>query len=86
LTPIDCDVFDCCASYIQEDYEDLDRLVPKIEKPKFEMKTNLCDDDEAVRECKLNFAEIMQKLSKERATAYNDMVLCWCFPYYFILS
>ena len=24
LIPIDCDVFDCCASYIKEDYEDYD--------------------------------------------------------------
>ena len=24
LTPIDCDVFECCASYIKEDVEDWD--------------------------------------------------------------
>ena len=24
LIPIDCDIFDCCASYIKEDYEDWD--------------------------------------------------------------
>ena len=35
------------------------------------MKANLFDDD-AVRVCKLNFTEIMQKLSKERATTYNE--------------
>lgn len=26
LIPVDCDVFDCCASYIEEDYEDWDAL------------------------------------------------------------
>ena len=36
LTPIDCDVFECCASYIKEDFEDWDlkfvEVKPEIKK------------------------------------------------------
>ena len=35
LIPINCDIFDCCASYIKEDYEDWDSKF-KIEEPKRE--------------------------------------------------
>jgi hypothetical protein len=31
LTPINCSIFDCCASYIQEDYEDWDIKFEKKE-------------------------------------------------------
>jgi hypothetical protein len=65
-------IFDCCATYIKEQYNDLDSEMPEIEVPKFEMKSVLSDDNEPVYEGTLNFAEIMQKLSKERATTYND--------------
>ena len=36
LTPIDCDIFDCCASYIKEEFEDwdlkFDAVKPEIKK------------------------------------------------------
>ena len=36
LTPIDCDIFDCCASYIKEEFEDWDlkfvEVKPEIKK------------------------------------------------------
>lgn len=69
-------LFDCCATYIKEEYEDLDlRIAKKIEPAKNEsniiMATNLCDD-ETTNECNLNFEEIITKLSKERATTYNE--------------
>jgi len=33
LIPVDCDIFDCCASYIKENYEDWDTKF-KVEEPK----------------------------------------------------
>lgn len=79
LIPIDCDVFDCCASYIEEEYEDLDWKVEGIEQPKKEefkkeeFVANLCDDDnETVYDGTLNFGEIVVKLSKARATDYHS--------------
>ena len=69
-------MFDCCATYILEDYEDLDLRVGAVEE---ECKTKkieefisaLYDDAESPKECNLNFAEIMKKLSKERASDYQ---------------
>jgi len=73
LIPVDCDIFDCCASYIQEDYEDWD-IKFKVEEKKEEVKFDsvLCDDTKTEYDGNLNFNEIITKLSKERATNYND--------------
>ncbi len=66
--------FDNCATYIK--YIDLDL---EIEKPKEELKekelvfnNDLCDNTEITYDGKLNFNEIINKLSKERASNYND--------------
>ena len=81
-------IFDCCASYIQEDYEDLDKFIEsncnvppepvrksKVQELLDKVNNSLCDDAENSNESNLNFTEIMTKLSKERATNYND----WMF-------
>lgn len=66
-------IFDCCASYIEEDYEDLDLKVKVPEEDKLEFKLSLYDDDnETVYDGNLNFHEIVMKLSKERATEYKS--------------
>jgi hypothetical protein len=76
-------IFDCCATYIQEDYEDLDIIVlkniepePKITVDELIANVNkkLCDDETTTYECKLDFTEIMTKLSKDRATNYKVWV------------
>ena len=74
LTPIDCSIFECCASYIKEEYEDWDLKFVEEEPKKVETKFNdiLCDDTEIAYDGSLNFNEIMIKLSKERATNYSD--------------
>jgi hypothetical protein len=78
LNPINCDVFDCCASYIKEDYEDWDIKFqtdkPQVVKKSIDIKFNddLCDNTETTYDGKLNFNEIIIKLSKDRATNYND--------------
>lgn len=66
-------LFDNCATYIQEDYEDLDLRITAVEKPKKEkFIQSLCDDDnQTLYDGKLNFGEIVIKLSKERATDYD---------------
>lgn len=64
-------VLDCSATYILEDYINLDEYVPKEEeKPKF--KVELFDVVETTYDGSLNFTEIMTKLSKVRATDYSD--------------
>ena len=64
-------ILDCCATYILEDYINLDEYVPKEEeKPKF--KLELFDVIETTYDGSLNFTEIMTKLSKARATDYGD--------------
>jgi len=69
-------LFGCCASYIKEDYEDLDLKiqVSKPEPKKEDFITKLCDDDETEIDCKLNFFEIVSKYSKERATDYKTWI------------
>lgn len=65
-------LFDNCATYIEEEYEDLDLRVKAVEEPKKEdFKASLCDDEnETVYDGKLDFGEIITKLSKTRATDY----------------
>ena len=58
-------IFDNCATYIKEDYIDLDLKVDLKESPKEEIKFNddLCDNTETSYDGKLNFNEIISKLS-----------------------
>ncbi len=68
------DVFDNCATYIKNDYIDLDLKIKNKEslKEEIKFKDDLCDNTETTYDGKLNFNEISSKLSKERATNYND--------------
>ena len=75
----DAELFECCASYIEETFEDWDLKFPPIENKKnykerddFKYDSNLVDTDEKPYDGKLNFNEIITKLSKKRATEYND--------------
>ena len=48
LIPIDCSIFECCASYIEEEYEDCDLKMPKVEeipKVKYTPKNVIVEDD-----------------------------------------
>lgn len=71
------DLFDNCATYIQEDYEDLDlRVETKVIKEESDVDRLLKRFNDIKMETEednnLNFTEIMTKLSKERATKYQD--------------
>ncbi len=72
LTRIKGDMFDNCTTYIKEEYIDLDL---EIEKLKEELKekelvfnNDLCDNTEITYDGKLNFNEIITKLSKEHTS------------------
>ena len=69
LNVVDGFLFDCCATYIEEDYMNLDEIMPKQEEIQFIEK--LKDDDNTKYEGSLNFTEIITKYKKERATDYN---------------
>ena len=73
----DAELFECCASYIEESFEDWDMKMPPIEikksfKDKIKFNDDLCDNTETSYDGKLNFNEIITKLSKERSSNYND--------------
>ncbi len=74
LKIINGSIFDNCATYIKEDFIDLDLQIEKKKEVKEDIKFNedLCDNTETTNDGKLNFNEIITKLSKERASTYND--------------
>jgi len=69
LNVVGCSLFDCCATYIEEDYMNLDENMPKQEEIQFVEK--LKDEDNIKYDGSLNFTEIITKYKKERATDYN---------------
>ena len=74
LKPINGSIFDCCATYILEDYEDLDLRVepaPQVVEKPIIVQDVLNDDITTTYDGSLNFTEMMTKLSKERATEYQ---------------
>ena len=74
LKIVNGEIFDNCATYIKEDYIDLDLKIENKKDLKEEIKFNddLCDNAETSYDGKLNFNEIITKLSKDRASTYND--------------
>ena len=86
LQPVECDVFDCCASYIKEEYEDWDAKIPKEtfgEEIQRVINTPLAvdnDNDEDEIPDKYNrLSGLMKHLSAKRSDDYEtwrDMV--WC--------
>jgi hypothetical protein len=79
LTPINCDLFDCCASYIAEDYEDWDIKMPKVEKVEEIKKVEEVEDENDGDNVDINkLYELITKLKKHRATEFNDWINgCW---------
>lgn len=82
LIPNDCNALKCCASYIEEDFEDWDVLKKDIivlnaitkdwEDNKEHYEKILKDNEEY--NAKYNFTEIMTKFSKERASNYQSWI------------
>jgi hypothetical protein len=88
LTPIDCDVFDCCASYIKKEYEDWDAKMPKTETKKetfqeeFERLTKQLglDEDEDENPNKYNrLLELIKLLSSKSSDDFDSWIkMAWC--------
>lgn len=85
LKPIDCSVFDCCASYILEDFEDWDKkitptptitLLDKI-KDAFQNDEDVFNVDKVYIEKKLKI--MIDKLSTKRSDDYDTWIrFVWC--------
>ena len=74
-------IFDCCATYILEDYEDLDLQIAKESPKSMDMKKELCDHTETTTyDGTLNFTEVITKLKKGKSNieithAYTDYII-----------
>ena len=86
LKPINGSIFDCCASYILEDYEDLDLLVKPIEEPKspksvvIPIDEDIKDEDNANDNDKyLKLQKLIDKLSENRSSNFETWInVNWC--------
>ena len=83
LTPIDCDIFDCCASYIKEDFEDWDLKFVEVKpelKPVIEIEEETeiySDKDKSYIFSKLK--EHVSVLLKYRSSGFDTwfkMICC----------
>jgi virulence-associated protein VapD len=68
LIPIDCEIFDCCASYIKEDFEDWDSKFAEV-KPEIKKITKNVEDDDTYTNKDRTF--ILNKL-KEHIAVLTD--------------
>ena len=82
LQPVECDVFDCCASYINEEYEDWDAKIPTetfLEEIHRVINTPLAvdnDNDEDETPDKYNrLTGLMKHLSAKRSDDYEIWTL-----------
>jgi hypothetical protein len=83
LIPVDCDIFKCCASYIQEDFEDWTFRNPdKIDSKIKEVKEVIKDDIDDVIDTKYIINKIssyINKFKSERCTNYDTWTkMIWC--------
>ena len=79
LTPINGSIFECCASYIQEDFEDYDVKIKSsspiiIQEPEiYYKKVETEEEEDNDNEKGVDFIKnIISKLSSKRASDYND--------------
>ena len=84
LIPIDCEIFDCCASYIKEDFEDWDSKFAEVKPENKKIIKNVEDDDcsEFNEDDDNNLfnklKNVIRRLSKARSEGYNDWIrVCW---------
>jgi hypothetical protein len=83
LTPIDCNIFDCCASCIKEEFEDWDlkfvEVKPEIKKIIKQPTDDTCsefdeDDNNLYRKIK----NVIKRLSKTRSDGFDSWIrVCW---------
>ena len=84
LEPVDCDIFKCCASYIQEDFEDWTNRNPDIIKKEKEVVKEevVKDNDTDVIDTKYIINKLTSYISKfknERSDNYDTWTkMVWC--------
>jgi hypothetical protein len=84
LEPIDCDIFKCCASYIQEDFEDWTNRNPDIIKKEKSVVIEevVKDNDNDVIDTKYIINKMTSYISKfknERSDNYDTWTkMVWC--------
>ena len=84
LEPFDCDIFKCCASYIEEDFEDYtnrnpDAINNEREQEKAKIDAIIIEDTKTPLITSKKLMEIIEKLSVERATDYHTWTrMNWC--------
>lgn len=78
-------LFDCCASYIKEDYEDLDKKVIKKEEDNQRKKEKIIetdmkdDEDENDNDKYLKLKKLILKLKETRSANYDTWIrFNWC--------
>jgi len=71
LNPIKGSVLDCSATYILQDYEDLDLRIVKKQSDVEKLLERFKDMIDVQYDGNLNFNEIITKFDKERASDYN---------------
>jgi hypothetical protein len=84
LTPIDCDIFDCCASYIKEDFEDWDlkfvEVKPEIKKVIKQPTDDDCSEFNEDEDTNLynKIKNVIRRLSKARSDGFDSWIkVCW---------
>jgi len=91
LCPIDCDIFKCCASYVEEDFEDWTLKYEKAQGEKLlKMINQICDkkdemiNDEEVAIIDTKYIEtklklMLSKMSVSRKSEYDSWTkMIWC--------
>jgi hypothetical protein len=82
LIPNNCDIFDCCASYIQEDYEDwdineesdVDRLLKRFNDIDIKDEDDEDDDDKY-----LKLKKLINRLKENRSANFDSWIkVVWC--------
>ena len=84
LEPVDCDIFKCCASYIQEDFEDWTNRNPDIIKKEKSVVIEevVKDNDNDVIDTKYIISKLstyINKFKNERSDNYDTWTkMVWC--------
>ena len=83
LNPVECDIFDCCASYIKIDYEDWDiKFKVEEQEPKAIIKTVIqddADDDDETPDKYNRLSNLIKLVKSSRSDNFDSWIkLNWC--------
>jgi len=93
LTPVDCEIFDCCASYIKEEFDDWDKVIEsETPEPSFKSKVQevidrFTSNDEDIKDEDnendnnkyLKVQKLIDLLSENRSSKFETWInVNWC--------